>query len=165
MRATGRALAVNACRAVAAAGIASMALWTSGCYAYVPRTTSEVRPNTVVTADITDVGRVALGERVGAEVMRIEGKVVQRSDTAFRLMVSEVVYLNGLSNHWQGQEVSLRTQDVKSVSQRTFSTSRTAIMVGAVVAGALFAIFGLSFLGLTSGDASRDKPGEPPPES
>lgn len=119
----------------------------------------------MVTADITDVGRVALGERVGAEVMRIEGKVVQRSDTAFRLMVSEVVYLNGLSNHWQGQEVSLRTQDVKSVSQRTFSTSRTAIMVGAVVAGALFAIFGLSFLGLTSGDSSRDKPGEPPPES
>jgi hypothetical protein len=67
-----------------------------------------------------------------------------------------------LSNKWQGQDVTLRPQDVKSVSQRTYSKQRTvlAVVLG-VVAAATILLAG--FKGLFSGDASRDKPVEPPP--
>lgn len=164
-RAAGRTLVITSFRALASLGIVATAFWTSGCYSYLPQTGSEVTLNSIVAADITDAGRIALGERVGPEVKSIQGKVVEQSDTAIRVLVSQVTYLNGMENQWQGQEVSLRTQDVKSFTKRTFSRSRTVIAIGAIAAGLLLTFLSLDFLGLTSGDSGRDKPGEPPPSS
>jgi hypothetical protein len=163
--AAGRVLGVNLYRTIASLGIASTIVWTSGCYAYAVKPVSEVSQDAVVTADINDAGRVALGDRVGPEVMRVEGKVVQRSDSSVRLLVSEVTYLNGTTQEWQGQEVALRAQDVKAVTQQSFSRSRTALLIGAIAVGFVATILGLNFLGITSGDPNRDKGSEPPPES
>jgi len=165
LSAAGRALGVNLYRTIASLGIASTVVWTSGCYSYAVRPVSEISPNASVTADINDAGRVALGERVGPEVMQLEGKVVQRSDTSVRLLVSHVTYLNGTTEEWQGQEVGLRVQDVKTVTQRTFSRSRTALLIGAMAVGLVAAILSLNFLGITSGDPNNDKGTQPPPES
>lgn len=160
-----RAAAVNAYRAVAAIGIASTTLWVSGCYTYSAQTAAGISTNALVSADITDAGRVALGERVGPEVQRLEGKVVQRTDTSFRVLVSKVTYLSGSTDQWQGQEVSLRTQDVKSLTQRSYSKSRTALLIGAMAAALIVTVLGLNFLGITSGDPTGDKGGNPPPAS
>jgi hypothetical protein len=159
----GRALLLGACRFVAACGIASLAAMTA-CYTYPSRPLTEVSPSAVVSAKINDVGRVALAEPVGSGIDRISGQVVQQEDTAVRLMVSEVHFLNGLSNKWSGQEVTLRPQYVTTVSQRTYSRQRT---MAAVIIGALLAVTALtaSFTGLFSGNSGQDKPGEPPPES
>ncbi|MGE5082988.1 MAG: hypothetical protein ACM3ND_08790 [Acidobacteriota bacterium] len=165
LSAAGRALGVNLYRTIASLGIASTVLWTSGCYSYAVRPVSEISQDATVTADINDVGRVALGDRVGPEVMQVEGKVVQRSDSSVRLLVTQVTYLNGNTEAWQGQEVGLRAQDVKLVTQRTFSRSRTALLIGAMAVGLVAAILSLNFLGITSGDPSNDKGTQPPPES
>lgn len=163
-RAAGRALLVGSYRLLAASGIAAFAASMAGCYTYPARPLSAVSPLAVVSAQISDVGRVALAEPVGSGVASIDGQVVQNGDTAIRLMVSQVRFLNGLSNKWQGQELTLRPLDVKSVSQRTYSRQRTvtAIILGAVAAAALFTV---GFTGLFSGEGNRDKPPEPPPES
>ena len=115
-----------------------------------------------MTAEITDVGRVALAQPIGSGVSRVDGQVVEANDTAIRLTVSEVTFLNGLSNKWQGQDITLRQQDVKSVAQRTYSKPRTvmAFLVGAVLAATIFVA---GFNGLFGGDAGNDKTGEPPP--
>lgn len=162
---TGRSLVVNLYRLIAAAGISSTMVSVSGCYTYAAGPVSDIRPDSQISAEITDVGRVALGQRVGQEVRRVDGRVVQRSDTSFQLLVSQVTYLNGLSDQWQGQEVSLRPQDVRLVTQRTFSRSKTALLIGAMVAGLAATILSLNFLGITSGDPSGGKGGNPPPES
>jgi hypothetical protein len=164
LRAAGYALVVNACRATAAAGIATTIVWTSGCYSYLPSNPSEVNPNSHVTATITDVGRVALGQRVGEEVAAIEGTVTQRQDTSFQLMVTQVRFLNGLSNQWQGQEITLRQQDVRSLTTKTFSKRRTIVFALAAAAGAVLTILSLNFLGIISGDPGIDKIPPPPPE-
>jgi hypothetical protein len=165
LSAAGGALGVNLYRTIASIGIASTVLWTSGCYSYAVKPVSEVSQDATVTADINDVGRVALGDRAGPEVMQVEGKVVQRSDSSVRLLVSQVTYLNGVTEAWQGQELALRAQDIKSVTQRTFSRSRTALLLGAIAVGFVATILSLNFLGITSGDPNRDKGTEPPPES
>jgi len=165
LSAAGRALGVNLYRTIASVGIASTVVWTSGCYTYAVKPVSDVSQNATVTADINDAGRVALGQRVGPEVMRVEGKVVERSDTSVRLLVSEVTYLNGSTQEWQGQEVGLRAQDMKSVTQRSFSRSRTALFIGVVAIGVVATILGLNFLGVTNGDPNNDKGKEPPPVS
>ena len=159
----GRALFLGAWRFVAACGIASLVAMRAG-YSYPSRPLAQVTPAAVVSATINDVGRVALSEPVGSGIDRISGQVVQQEDTAVRLMVSEVHFLNGLSNKWSGQEVTLRPQYVTSVSQRTYSKQRTmaAVIIGALLAATAFAA---SFTGLFSGNSGQDKPGEPPPVS
>ncbi len=159
--ATGRALLLGLCRFVGAFGIASLAAMTA-CYTYPSRPLTQVTPAAVVSATINDEGRVALAQPVGSGVDRISGQVVQNGDTAIRLMVSEVHFLNGLSNKWSGQEVTLRPQYVTSVSQRTYSRQRT---VTAVVVGILLAatVLTAGFTGFFNGNSGPDKTGEPPP--
>ena len=160
----GRAAVVGSYRFVAALGIASMLAWSTGCYTYPARATSEVNPPALVAVDVSDAGRVELSDTMGAEVKRIEGQVTQRNDSAIRLMVTEVSFLNGTSNKWQGQEITIRPLDVKMISQRTYSRQRT--LVAALVLGGLIGltIATKGFNNLFSGDPSTDgKGGDPPP--
>ena len=166
IRAVGRTTVVAGYRFLAAAGVASVLASSTGCYTYPARAASEVNPPALVSVDVTDAGRVELTDQMGTEVKRIEGQVVQRSDSALRLMVTEVSFLNGTSNKWQGQEVTIRPIDVKALSQRTYSRQRT--MVAALVVGGLIALTVATkgFTSIFSGDPSRDPNGGggPPPD-
>lgn len=165
IRAVGRTAVVTAYRFLAAVGIASVLVSSTGCYTYPARAASEVNPPALVSVDVTDAGRVGLSDQMGTEVKRIEGQVVQRSDSALRLMVTEVSFLNGTSNKWQGQEVTIRPLDVKSLSQRTYSRQRT--MLATIALGGLIALTVATkgFSNLFSGDPSTDgKGGGPPPD-
>ncbi len=165
IRVVGRTTVVSAYRFLSAVGIASVVVSSIGCYTYPARTPAEVNPPALVSVDVTDAGRVGLSDQMGTEVKRIEGQVVQRSDSALRLMVTEVSFLNGTSNKWQGQEVTIRPLDVKALSQRTYSRQRTvlaAIAVGALIG---LTIVTKGFTSLFSGDPSTDgKGGGPPPD-
>ena len=151
-------------RLLAACGIAAFMGMITGCYTYPVRPLAQIAPVGEVSAEINDVGRVALAEPVGSGVARIDGEVTQKADTSIRLMVTEVRFLNGTSTKWQGQELTLRTQDMQSLSQRTFSKQRTiaAGVLGVLSAAALFTV---GFTGLFNGDPNRDKTVEPPPGS
>lgn len=164
LRAAGSEAGIFALRCIVAVGIVAMSVSVSGCYSYVPISVSDARPNRSVAADISDIGRVALASQAGAEVARVEGQLTARTDSALRITVSEVWYLNGTANKWQGQDVLLRPQDVKLMSERTLSRARTvsAALLGGL---ALAAILSKDFRGLFSGDPNRDKPPEPPPIS
>ena len=161
IRAGGRAVMVASYRMVAAIGIVSSAVLMTGCYTYPVRPLTEVAPPAVVSAEISDIGRIALAEPLGTGVARVDGKVVQ-NDSALRLMITQVQFMNGIASKWQGQELRLRPQDVRTISQRTFSRQRTAVFS---VLGVLAAAAALTagFTGFFSGDPSNDKGGEPPP--
>ena len=160
-REMGRAVLVGIYRILAGSGIAALG-FVAACYTYPSRPLTDVPPSAEVSATISDVGRVALAEPIGSGVDRISGQVVETSDTATQLMVSEVHFLSGLSNKWQGQTVTLRPQYVTSVAQRTYSRQRTvmAVIVGALLVATALAA---SFTGLFSGSSSSDNPVEPPP--
>lgn len=165
LRAAGREAGLFVFRCVAAVGIVAVSVSLAGCYSYIPIPVSAATPNRVVAAEISDVGRVALAPQAGAEVARVEGQLAERTDSALRITVAEVRYLNGIANKWQGQDMLLRPQDVKLMSERTFSRGRTAAAAALLGGLALAAIFNKNFLGLFSGDPNRDKPPEPPPIS
>jgi hypothetical protein len=163
--AVGGAAVVSAYRFLAAVGIASVLLSSTGCYTYPARAPSEVNPPALVSVDVTDAGRVELSGQMGTEVKRIEGQVVQSSDSAIRLMVTEVSFLNGTSNKWQGQEVTIRPLDVKSLSQRTYSRQRTLLASLALGGLIVLTVATKGFNNLFGGDPSTDgKGGGPPPD-
>jgi hypothetical protein len=163
-RAAGRVVLVGSYRIVAASGIAAFAVSITGCYTYPAKHIVEVAPPAVVVAQISDAGRVALSEPLGSGVARIDGQVVGKADSGITLMVTEVRFMNGIANKWQGQELTLRPLDVTSVSQKTFSRQRTvtAMVIGALAAAALV---GVGITGLFSGATGDGKVPEPPPEA
>jgi hypothetical protein len=129
-----------------------------GCYTYVPAR-SQPDPGSRVTLQISDQGRVALGERVGSGVTRIEGILVGSQDGEYVMRVYEVGSLNG-SSHWTGERLDVRQEHVVGIQERHFSRAKTALAVGASVAGVL--IFAITRGLLSRGGATVDPGGGPP---
>lgn len=164
MDAAARSLGAGAARVLGGFGVASAAFLMSGCYGFVQKPVTDVAPNDVIEASISDAGRVALAERAGPEITRLQGKVVSRSDTAMNVRVSQVLYIRGASSRWQGQELTLRNQDVTQVSERIFSRRRTLVLAIAIGALAAIALNQTGLVGVFGGSGNEGKQ-EPPPES
>lgn len=118
----------------------------AGCYVTRPVTTAPT-PGTTVLLDLSDRGRVALGDRIGASAATIEGVLQSPGDTTYLLRVSSVSYLNGQSNRWSGESLAVPLSLVTSARYRELSRSRTTA-VGVGIAAAIVALFAnTNFLG------------------
>jgi hypothetical protein len=130
----------------------------TGCYTYVPVTSSSVPAGTLVSAAVTDRGRVELAERIGPGVRRIGGSVVAATDTSIALSVNTIQYLDlGVPLKWSGERVQLSRGLLTDVRERKLAKTRTFVMVGLVTAGliatSLIAIKGFG------GDSPNNRPG------
>lgn len=141
----------------AALALALLPHVSSGCYTYAAMRGSPP-VGTRVVLDVNDVGRVALGPRLGTALARIEGDLVRKTDTSYVVRMQQVRTLDGITTHWDGETVSLRDEYIVGVGEREFSRSRTVFAtVGFLVAvGAIIA--GQSLVGGGSGD-ERPGPG------
>jgi hypothetical protein len=111
-----------------------------------------------VLLDLNDRGRVELGDRIGPGATTIEAKLDMRTDTTVQVRVDAVRYLNGQTNAWAGEPMTIPTRLVSQSWQRNFSRGR-ATMLGAAVAGALILLVkSTNLLGSSSG-STRPDPG------
>jgi hypothetical protein len=117
------------------AGISPLA----GCYTTRP-VASAPAPGATVLLDLNDRARLDLGERIGPSAARIDGVVQSRNDTMYVLRVSSVTYLNGQSNKWSGEPLTVPASLVSRARLREFSRSRTTA-VGLGIAAVLAAVF------------------------
>ena len=135
----------------------------SACYTYVPVQSPTPAVGEAVSLEITDQGRVALAERLGPGVLRIEGRVLGMEGEQILLSVGRIVQVNGQVNLWSGESMRLdravvgRTQTRRIDQRRTWmAVAATAIAVGVLVA---VADLGGFF------DGGDDPPDEEPPQS
>jgi hypothetical protein len=129
------------------AGVSPLA----GCYTTRPVTVAP-EPGSTVLLDLTDRARIDLGDRIGPSAARIDGVVQSRNDTAYVLRVSSVTYLNGQSNKWTDEPLTVPSSLVSRARLRQFSRSRT-MAVGIGIAAALAAVFiKADFLGRSGPD-------------
>lgn len=132
-----------------------------GCYTYVP-VASVPAPGASLVVDLNDRGRLALGDSIGPSALTVTGVVQSASDSQYVLRVSSVSYLNGRSNQWSGEPLSLRTDLVGQARQKNYSRSRTwALAIGATAAVLGF-VLTQDLLGNSGGP--KRIPGSPPPE-
>ena len=130
----------------------------AGCYTTRP-VMSAPAPGTTVLLDLNDPARVQLGDRIGPSAARIEGIVQAQNDTAYMLRISSVTYLNGQSNKWSGEPLTVPASLVSSARVREFSRSRTTA-VGVAIAAVLVTVFAkTNFFGL----GGTEKVPLPPP--
>jgi hypothetical protein len=102
------------------------------CYEYAPLPAAAPPIGETVAFDITDQGRVALADRFGPGVARIEGKIARADTSVYVVNVFSVAHLNGDKAMWSGETTSLQRSYLGTVSGRQFSRSRTAIVAVAV---------------------------------
>jgi hypothetical protein len=140
--------------ALALAGVSPLA----GCYT-TRAVQSAPAPGTTVVLDLTDRARVDLGDRIGPSAAGIEGVVQTQNDSAYIIRVSSVKYLNGQSNTWSGEPLTVPASLVSTARIREFSRSRTTA-VGVGIVAALAIVFArTSFFG----SSGPDKQPEPMP--
>jgi hypothetical protein len=133
-----------------------------GCYTTRPVYAGMPQPGMNVSLQISDEGRVALRDRVGPSVARVEGVLVRAPDTSYVLTVNDVIGIYGERTRWSGEQVGIRREYVGMVYERRFSPARTALFVGGV--GALgYLLFGRALPGIFGGDSDGvDRPPDPP---
>lgn len=128
------------------------------CYTYRPLATAPL-PSSRVSLVLTDQGRAEAAERIGPQTARVEGAVVESSDSAYLLAVSAVQPIAGQLVRWSGETVTVRRDQVALLYERRLSKSRTAIMAGAMV-GVLAAAITTSLFGIAGSDVPVIPPGE-----
>jgi hypothetical protein len=132
-------------------------LQLAGCYTYVPVGTARPQPGSRVAIAITDRGRVALTEPVGPGARRLEGDLVEATDTSIVMAVSSVRYLDlSVPARWSGQRVELRPDHIGDVRERRLHRTRTWFAVGLAALGVIATTF--VAVGGFGGDAVPDRP-------
>jgi hypothetical protein len=134
--------------------------YLAGCYASMPVNGAPAAGSTVVL-DLNDRGRVALGEQVGPSARTIEGQVASASDSTYSLRVSSVSYLNGQSNRWSGEPLTVPANLVSRATQRSFSRGRTTLLGVAAAATLAVLIKSTNLIGSASG-GDKGNPSPPP---
>jgi len=124
------------------------------CYSYARVDSQAPAPSgRYVELQITDRGRVGLGERFGEGVRRISGTVLAQQANNIMLSVDRISNIDGALDRWAGDTTQIDRDFIGSMTERRFSASRTALL--AVSAGA--AIYVTMASGLLGSGRDRDE--------
>jgi hypothetical protein len=129
------------------------------CYTYAPVDTAVTPAGEVVAFDISDRGRVALSERFGPGLRRVEGRLARVEGDEMVLNVIRVAHLGGETSQWSGESVRLQREYVGQMSVRRLSKKRTFLAAG--IATVSLAVF-IASKGLTGHWFGSGSEGGPP---
>jgi hypothetical protein len=105
----------------------------TACYSYAP-VRSTPQPGAQVALEVTDEGRVALNEKIGPGVVRLEGTLAGVEGDELLVDASAARQVRGYVTDLGGVRVRLPQRYVTKMDERRFSRSRTLIVAGSVVA-------------------------------
>ena len=115
--------------------LGAVMLCNTGCYTYQPLVDTKPQAGQRVSLELTDQGRAALGEQLGPGVVSVEGTLQEVQSDQYVLGVSRVTTISGGTANWGGERVRIPMADVAHSGLRTFSRSRTALVIGVAVVG------------------------------
>lgn len=132
------------------------------CYQYVPVETATPGSGERFAFEISDQGRVGLGERLGPGVSLIEGRLVGTEGEQYLISVFRVATINGESSAWSGETMRLDRNYVSRVRERELNRTRTvaAATAASVVVVAVVLTTGLA--GFFTGTDDDRNPPDPP---
>lgn len=139
--------------------LAALIAAVAGCYAYTPAPASPP-PGTRLLLELSDKGRIGLGDSIGPAARTIEGTTISASDSSYALHVTKVGYVNGQSNNWTGEPLVVLRSFVSNAKEQRFSKSRTWLTATAATAAAITFIVtrGLGTFGGSSREGGGPKP-------
>lgn len=144
-------------------GLLGVVLLCGGCYVNQPLVdaTPAPAPGTRLVLELTDAGRIAMGPVLGLDVARLEGALVERSDSQYVLGVTNVVNLWGVPSRWEGERIAVSAGYVRRMFARRISPGRTAVAVAAGTAGFVAFVLTRDLLGFGTASDSNKPPAPP----
>jgi hypothetical protein len=128
-------------RALWGALMLPMLSFVTGCYSLVPVANVGVPAGATIALDINDAGRLALGGTMGPEIGQVEGRLIEQTSSEYLLAVTGVRYLRDAGEQvWTGERIRIKSEHVRSVSERRFSKGRSALIAGAALGAVAFII-------------------------
>jgi uncharacterized protein (DUF58 family) len=140
-------------RRTIAAGLGVLHFCTA-CYTYAP-VRSTPQPGVQVALEVSDEGRVALNDKIGPGVVRLEGTLAGVEGDDLLVDASAVRQVRGYISDLGGVRVRLPQRFVTRMDQRQFSRRRSLLVVGGIAA-TVVAFF------ISKGFGGRSTPGEEP---
>ena len=133
-----------------------------GCYSYLPvQSAPPAQGNREVGVVINDRGRTLLGDRIGALVEQVDGRIAKREGGSITMAVFRVTDIRGNSATWTGEQVTIPEEAILGYRPKTFSKFKTVLFIGAVTAAILTTlsrtldIFGVPTEGPTTGSPQQ----------
>ena len=120
-------------RRLTASFVVALQLLTTACYAYAPVQTTPPA-GSQVALEVTDEGRVALSDKIGPGVVRLEGTLAGVEGDELLVDASAVRQVRGYISDLGGVRVRLPRRYVTRMDERRLSRSRSLLVVGGVVA-------------------------------
>ena len=111
----------------------------AGCYSLHPVGTAATE-GTQVAFDLNDAGRAAMADRIGPEILQMEGRLVSDQNGDYVLSVRSVRFLRGGEQVWAGERVTISKSHVGTTYERRLSKGRTAALTTAIVVGGAVAV-------------------------
>ena len=139
-----------------AIGVITLAT-TGACYTSLPLESFPPAVGNDLVAMLTDTGSAELASVVGPRVTGLSGRYLGLAGDTLLLSVKTVIKRDGNEEFWKGEQVGIPRADVASLSKRRFSSVKSGVIVGGVVA-ALVAITGLVYAGTAGSHGGRPPP-------
>lgn len=141
----GRPGSPGGIRSVVSAAVAAVA--AAACYSHQPLTTMVPAPHTRVVAEVTDLGRTALGNAIGPGATRVDGEVVAADTASWTLALIRVGYRGGADVPWNREQVVVPRYALSEPKERRFNRRKSwltaaIITTTALLAARLFGAFG-----------------------
>ena len=141
--------------------VAVGALALCACYRYVPETAPEPVPGSEYRAHLTPEGAARLRPLVGQDVIRVDGRVLAVSDTAYHVSLGATgVTTDPRPVIWSGEQMWIPRSAVERLERRELDRPRTMRAAALYTAGVMLA--GSVWLSI-SGRASAKGGGGPGP--
>lgn len=129
---------IAARRLITGSLVFTVMLGLTGCYAFIPTTSTALPAVTPVTVRLSEGGSIALQQVLGKGVNEVEGSVI-RSGPDSLVVAVEHMYTTGRQKFSStGTTAAIPRPYIDEVQVRTFSRKRTAFMVlGGIAAAAV----------------------------
>jgi hypothetical protein len=133
----------------------------AGCYQYVPTDHAALTPATAVSVELSSSGSTNVANKIGKNVVAVEGNVTEASPTSLTIALLTVRRRGETApSTWSGESITLASNDIDVVKTRQLSRRRTAVASAAVAAASVGIVIGIA---KATGDASGTIGGKPSP--
>lgn len=135
-------------------------LAAAACYRYTPIESGAVPVGSEFRASLTEDGTTRLVPTLGAQVAKVEGRVLSNSDTAFVISISATTNRSNVQTFWTGETITIPRATIQSIEARKLDRKRTWLVTTLGLVGGFLAA---QIFGLFEGSASGGDGGPPPP--
>ena len=127
-----------------------------GCYETLPLQQGPPPSTVTVQLSLNDKGRVAVADKLGTGVGKVEGVVTAQDAQSYTVAVSHVMLTNGNVSTWNGELVTVAKDGTDGYQVHRYNKSKTLALVASITVAAvvLFLTVGLHGFGNDNGSGS-----------